>query len=205
MQVTDEIRWFFPGAAPAAVLDWFRDGAPIGASPKRTDIYLPLPHQLGLSVKLREGRLEFKTQAGPARAVAYPHNTAGEAAPWKKEGYRTHLFADIERRLADPAALHVVKERHLRKFAIHEAGAIEISGGEAPRQGCLFEVTQLWLDEAPSWTVALEAFGAPAPLAHSLEAVAVQVLRTPCPVSLTVTDSASYPQWLPAQRRDQRS
>jgi hypothetical protein len=156
---------------------------------------------LGLSVKLREGRLEFKSQAGPARAVAYPNDIAGEAAPWKKEGYRTHLFADIERRLADPAALHVIKERHLRKFAILEAGtAIEIGGGEAPRQGCLFEVTQLWLDEAPSWTVALEAFGAPAPLAHSLGAVAAQVLRTPCPVSLTPANSASYPQWLPAQR-----
>jgi hypothetical protein len=201
MQVTDEIRWFFPGTVPAAVLDWFCDGAPIGPSPKRTDIYLPLPGRLALSVKLREGRLEFKTQAGPARAVTYPSGIAGEAAPWKKEGYRTHLFADIERRLADPAALHVVKERHLRKFAIHEGGtAAEISGGEAPQQGCLFEVTQLWLDEAPSWTVALEAFGAPAPLAHSLDAVAAQVFARPCPVALTTPNSASYPQWLPAQR-----
>jgi hypothetical protein len=205
MQVTDEIRWFFPGAVPAAVLDWFRDGAPIEASPKRTDIYLPLPHQLGLSVKLREGRLEFKTQAAPARTIAYPNGIAGEAAPWKKEGYRTHLFADIERRLADPAALHVVKERHLRKFAIHEAGVSEISAGEVPRQGCLFEGTQLWLDEATSWTAALEAFGAPAPLAHSLDAVAAQVFRTPCPLPLTAANSASYPQWLPAQRREQPS
>ena len=203
MQVTDEIRWFFPGAIPAGVLGWFRDGAPIAPAPKRTDIYLPLPERLALSVKLREGRLEIKTQAGTARAVTYPNEIAGEAAPWKKEGYRSQLLGDIERRLADPAALHVIKERHLRKFAIHEAGsATEISAGEVPRQGCLFEVTQLWLDEAPSWTVALEAFGAPAPLAHSLETVARLLFsQAPCPVPLLAANSASYPQWLPVQRR----
>ena len=207
MQVTDEIRWFFPGAVPAAVLDWFRDGAPIGPSPKRTDIYLPLPDRLGLSVKLREGRLEIKTQTGPARAISFPNRIAGEAAPWKKEGYRTQLFADIERRLADPAAaLHVTKERHLRKFALEHEGrnsrAVEVSAGEIPQQGCLFEVTQLWLDGVPSWTIALEAFGSPAPHADSLDAVAALVFaNAPCPVPLDAAASLSYPQWLPAQPR----
>ena len=202
MQVTDEIRWFFAGTVPATVLDWFRDGAPIGPSPKRTDIYLPLPDRLGLSVKLREGRLEIKTQTGPARATSFPNRIAGEAAPWKKEGYRTQLFADIERRLADPAALHVIKERHLRKFAVQYDRAIEISAGETPQQGCLFEVTQLWLDGVPSWTVALEAFGSPAPLAHSLDTVAALLFASaPCPVALDAAASLSYPQWLPVQPR----
>ena len=202
MQVTDEIRWFFAGTAPAAVLDWFRDGAPIGPSPKRTDIYLPLPDRLGLSVKLREGRLEIKTQTGPARTVSFPNRIVGEAAPWKKESYRTQLFADIESRLADPAALHVIKERHLRKFALQNGGAAEISAGEVPLQGCLFEVTQLWLNEMPSWTVALEAFGSPAPHADSLDTVAALLFADmPCPVPLDAAASLSYPQWLPAQPR----
>ena len=210
MQVTDEIRWFFPGAAPAAVLDWFRDGAPIGPSSKRTDIYLPLPDRLGLSVKLREGRLEIKTQTGPARAVTFCNGVTGEASPWKKEGYRTQLFADIERRLADPTALHVIKERHLRKFALQNGGprggAMEISAGEAPQQGCLFEVTQLWLDGVPSWTIALEAFGSPAPHSHSLDTVAALLFaNAPCPVPLDAAASLSYPQWLPAQPRSRSS
>ncbi len=202
MQVTDEIRWFFAGPAPDAVLDWFRDGAPIGASPRRTDIYLPLPDRLGLSVKLREGRLEIKTQTGPARAVRFANGIAGEAAPWKKEGYRTPLVADIQRRLADPAALHVIKERHLRKFAVEQERAMEVSAGETPPQGCLFEVTSLWLDGLPSWTIALEAFGSPAPHPHSLDAVAALLFATaPCPVPLHAAASRSYPQWLPAQPR----
>ena len=78
MQVTDEIRWFFPGAIPAGVLGWFRDGAPIAPAPKRTDIYLPLPERLALSVKLREGRLEIKTQAGTAPS---PTPTKSPAKP----------------------------------------------------------------------------------------------------------------------------
>jgi len=202
MLVTDEIRWFFPGLIPLAALDWFRDGAPIAPAAKRTDIYLPLPASLALSVKLREGRLEIKTRSGASQPVSYPNATSGETAIWKKERSRSEIVGDIEQRLADPSALPVIKQRYIRKFILREGSPVEIAASEAPHQGCFFELTQLWLDGVPSWTIALEAFGAPAPLTRNLAATAALVFSpSPCPVPLTANASASYTEWLPLQRQ----
>lgn len=201
MLTTDEVRWFFTGHIPMAVLDWFRDGLPIAPSPTRTDIYLPLPASLELGIKLREGRLEIKTQSGPSRQVAYPNGVSGRAARWKKEAVRSDLVSDIEARLAHPSALSVVKQRYLRKFALHEGKLVEVTTGSTPRQGSFIEVAQLWLDDTPSWTIALEAIGAPAPLEANLpESAAYFFGRSPCPAALTLETCASYPEWLPLQR-----
>ncbi len=202
MLITEEIRWFFPGPIPQAVLAWFRDGAPIAPAAKRTDIYLPLPASLALSIKLRNGRLEIKTRSGVSQPVSYPNGASGETAIWKKEASRGELVSDIEQRLADPSALPVVKQRYIRKFILREGSPVEIAANEAPRQGCFFELTQLSLDDASSWTIALEAFGAPAPLPQNLSATAAHVFTpSPCPVPLTAKASASYPEWLPLQRQ----
>ena len=202
MLVTDEIRWFFAGPIPLAVLDWFRDGAPIAPATRRTDIYLPLPASLALSVKLREGRLEIKARSGASQPVSYPNATSGETAIWKKDRSHSEIADDIEQRLADPSALPVVKQRYIRKFILRDGSPLEIAAGEAPHQGCFFELTQLWLDDIPSWTIALEAFGAPAPLAQNLAATAALVFSpSPCPVPLTAEASASYTEWLPLQRQ----
>jgi hypothetical protein len=201
VQITDEIRWFFPGLIPGAVVDWFRDGAPIAPAPKRTDIYLPLPSNLALGIKLREERLEIKTRASLPRAVSYSQGIAGHAARWKKESYRTQLSAELERRLADPSALHVVKERHLRKFSLQDGSVAEISTGEFPALGCLFEITQLWLDDRPSWTLALEAFGTSEALEGALDRTASHLFEAgPCPAPLDAETCADFPDWLPAQR-----
>ena len=201
MLTTDEVRWFFAGLIPMAVLDWFRDGMPIAPAPARTDVYLPLPANLELGIKLREGRLEIKTQSGPSRQVAYPNGVSGRAARWKKEAVRSDLVSDIETRLAHPSALSVVKQRYLRKFSLHEGKLVEVTTASAPHQGCFIEVAQLWLDDIPSWTIALEAIGAPAPLEGNLPQSAGHIFgRSPCPAALTLETCASYPEWLPLQR-----
>jgi hypothetical protein len=201
MLITDEIRWFFSGLIPESVIDWFRAGAPIAPAPKRTDIYLPLPASLALGIKLRQGRLEIKTRVGEPRPVSYSHGVHGMAALWKKESYRTPLVAALEARLDDPAALHVVKERHLRKFSLGQVSVAEIGVGEAPMLGCLFEITQLWCEGNASWTVALEAFGAMEGLDGVLDRVAQTVFKAaPCPVQLDAESCADYPDWLPLQR-----
>lgn len=201
MLTTDEIRWFFADVIPSAVLDWFRDSVPISPAPMRTDIYLPLPASLELGIKLREGRLEIKTQSGPSREVTYLNGVTGRAALWKKEAVRSDLVSDIESRLAHPSALSVVKQRYLRKFSLYDGKLAEITTASAPRQGCFLEVAQLWLDDTPSWTIALEAIGAPAPLAGNLAETAAHVFGgSPCPASLTMEACASYPEWLPLQR-----
>jgi hypothetical protein len=200
MLTTDEIRWFFPGLIPDAVVDWF-GAAPVVPTPKRTDIYLPLPSSLALGIKLRQGRFEIKTRTSAPRPVSYPHSTSGMAARWKKESYRTPLVASLEARLNDLAALHVVKERHLRKFSLGQDSVTEIGPGDAPMLGCLFEMTQLWCNGHASWTVALEAFGAMEGLEGVLDRVAQTVFNaSPCPVRLDTKTCADYPDWLPTQR-----
>jgi len=202
MLTTDEIRWFFTDMIPSAVLDWFRDGVPISPAPGRTDIYLPLPASFELGIKLREGRLEIKTQSGPSRQVAYPNGVTGRAALWKKEAVRSDLVSDIESRLAHPSALSVLKQRYLRKFSLQAGRPVEITTASAPRQGCFLELAQLWLDDIPSWTIALEAIGAPAPLAGNLAETAAHIFgQSPCPAPLKAETCASYPEWLPLQRR----
>ena len=70
-----------------------------------------------------------------------------------------------------------------------------------PSKGCLFELTQLWLDKRPSWTVALEAFGSQEQVTRGLNATAELVFQEKgCPVELTALAEASYPEWLATQR-----
>jgi hypothetical protein len=201
MLITDEVRWFFPGMIPQAVIDWFGGGAPAAPAPKRTDIYLPLPASLALGIKLRQGRFEIKTRTSEPRPVSYPHFVSGMAAQWKKESYSTPLVAALEARLNDPAAFHVVKERHLRKFSLGQDTVTEIGPGGAAMLGCLFEITQLWCNGQASWTAALEAFGAMERLDGVLHRVAHTVFKSaPCPVRLDEQSCADYPDWLPSLR-----
>jgi hypothetical protein len=55
--ISAEVRWFWRGALPSGLEQWFRSGTPVpGGGNSREDEYLLDPLQLELGVKNRSGR-----------------------------------------------------------------------------------------------------------------------------------------------------
>jgi hypothetical protein len=213
-----EIRWFFEGAVPDAVRQWFAAGGLGEDEAERVDEYLPLPDCETAGVKLRDGRLEVKAQTSAPVRLALPGDGVGRREGWVKWSL---ALADLET-LREPLAaadedwVFVRKRRRLRKLSIDAGRVTEVD----PRMtglgdGCQIEIVSLrvlrgpqgvptverdWRRAAPWWSLCFEAFGGPNTLADNLVRCARELLRRPAPLSLREPDSLSYPAWL-ARRR----
>lgn len=87
--------------------------------------------------------------------------------------------------------------RQQRKLAIDGDSIAEVVASNRPRAGCIYELTELRLDGAPWWTLALEAFGeSPLLDAQLLRAGDWCFARYPPCLALAVEGSRSYPEWM---------
>jgi hypothetical protein len=197
-----EMRWFLPGDVPMAVEDWFN-----GISPRvleqevRTDHYLNIPGSELMSIKIREGNLEFKQRS------------RGNVLSWKKADVSGHI--DFWQKWSFPVRDHdvmvsgienyrecwteVVKQRSLILFQASAEGQIaRAHEGFLPANGCGLELTRI---EMPGrhekwWTLGFEAFGKEEGLSDMLVVVAELVFSLPAPPSLALHDSFAYPSLL---------
>ncbi|NBB74864.1 MAG: hypothetical protein GVY35_14485 [Bacteroidetes bacterium] len=82
MDQTLEVRWFYDGTAPAAVLDWFMDLDPEQEA-EREDLYL-ISNDPSLNVKLREGKIQLKRQSGERTGAQFHDRVRGHREFWQK-------------------------------------------------------------------------------------------------------------------------
>ena len=91
----------------------------------------------------------------------------------------------------------VRKQRHLRLFRLDDDKPVEQAH---PKQhienGCLFELTQLQVDERTAWSVGFEAFGSPERLMDNLRLTTEHIFLQMPRRGFSDDNSFGYPRWL---------
>ena len=196
MQVSAEIRWFWP-EEPTAVVDWFHDRTIHRLSPgqedERIDCYLHDANQdeLGLKVRGNKPGIECKGLVARTSIGVETGPFAGPLEIWCK-------WSSTSLKIPANQLVCVSKRRAVRKFDTAH-GAIEVEFDRRPGTGCNVELTELTLPNGTRWwSLGFEAFG-------SLESVTQSVVRTAAELSshsapaLLNAVQASYPAWLKAR------
>jgi hypothetical protein len=187
MERTAELRWFFRGPAPAAVVAWFE--AATDPPQARSDAYLVLAGTDALGVKIRGGttRFELKLRPGPPSPLALPGGVSGQLEEWQRWSFARPGISRFFPRLGLPRDrwLEVVKRRRLATIPYR---------GEA---GCRVELTALQVHDQEWSTVGFEAFGPEPDLVPALQAAAERFFGSlDLPGGLGAELSCGYPGWL---------
>jgi hypothetical protein len=197
-----EMRWFMPGNVPVAAQNWFN-----GISPKvieqavRTDYYLNIPGGDHMSIKIREGNLEFKQRSGDKVLSWKKENISGLIDFWQKwrfpvKDHDTMVSGiDIHRE----CWTEVIKQRSLILFQAGAEGQIKpAQRGFLPENGCGLELTRIEMPDRQEkwWSLGLEAFGIEEGMSDMLVVVAELVFSLPGKPSLALHDSFAYPSLL---------
>ena len=215
MYRSSEVRWFFTGELPSAVREWFVVGDDVRSEPTRTDEYLMLPDCRTASLKIREGRLEFKARTKAPQPVRYAGDIEGLRDHWIKWS-SNRVDDEALRDLAlgaDDGRLLVTKHRLLRTFSLDAGDPREVDGSRIRlTDGCQVEVANITarsdhpagsagennggLQTEQWWSLSLEAFGEPGNIVHNLDHVATALFVNQPPAKLHRAASCSYPVWL---------
>jgi hypothetical protein len=197
VDVTSELRWFWPGTVPSAAAAWF-GGAPL---PLRTDLYATVAAASGVGLKVRAGdALELKASGMEIGGWSMGERAAGRVETWSKWAFPL-APGWTETGLGD-GWLRVEKRRRIRRFALEpgpSGGSVarEIAVDEATGLGCDAELSDLSVRGMPWWTLAFEAFGHVPQQDAALRAAADLVLASaPAELVLSEAGSMAYPAWI---------
>ncbi|MBN1660201.1 MAG: hypothetical protein JXA93_17510 [Anaerolineae bacterium] len=200
---TAEVRWFWPGEIPPAVLGWLAGWpVPSESQPARVDYYARLPAGMRetASMKLREGRLEVKWRHEECGLVRLAPDVLGALEFWRKRIFLSSEAGDarVTSLAVGADSIAVEKVRRLARFWVADDGQVMVVAlPELGPSACEFEVTTVQAMEQVWWTACFEAVGAAeAVLEATLLRVAAHVLAEPHPLTLSAEYSLSYPQWL---------
>lgn len=179
-----EIRWFYAGKLPEAILDWFgedRLGGEIQPPEERSDIYLYIPESEYLGIKLRQGRLEVKWRQAELGIVRSGERVEGKLEKWSKW------------LCEDPTA-----ESFKPEVVVGRSSWVSVQKVRQQRMydNCAIELTQLNIKGNDWWSLAFETQGAEASKINQLQSIAKQVFKTYNGIQLTNLDSYAYPTWL---------
>ncbi len=171
--VSLEVRWIHPGRLPTTLaerLEPFEEGIEI-----REDSYLADPVLPDVSVKIRGGvQLDVKAFRHSPGRLSLPGGTRGRLELWEKWSFP---LAGVPQPLIDAASwTRVEKARRRRSFALVGGRLVERALAEAASPGSALEVTEVSIDGADWWTLALEAVGPLQTLHRDLQATAVALL-----------------------------
>ncbi|MBD0308589.1 MAG: hypothetical protein ICV80_10830 [Microcoleus sp. T1-bin1] len=200
MRASLEMRWFYSGALPKSIAQWFGSdslGGYLSPAEEREDIYLLVPGCDYLGVKLRGKTLEVKWRQGELGAMHFGNRWEGKVEKWLKwvcADTMAPVPADI---VATGKWVVVKKKRAQRLYQVSAPGSLMSVPVEAPiPQGCTVELTQLNINGSAWWTLGFEAFGSDSSLTESLQTVAAWTSKTYQAQKLNVADSSAYPIWL---------
>lgn len=197
---TVEVRWFYEGAVPREVLEWFQGGE---RKPEeqacRVDYYLCLADSDALGIKLREGRIEIKQRHRQYGVLRFHERVTGLVEGWHKWSFK---LAEADGGLADrdlPASswVGVRKARELRRYRLTgDKEVMAVSVEDYPERGCNIELTKVSAGGEDWWSLGFEAFGDESILQESFLVVAKHVLAEGGPPVFGARDSYGYPKWL---------
>lgn len=211
MQVSAEIRWFWPDDPPPGLYDWFVNGsgdicAAGGGKPGRRDEYLRDEKQVELGIKRRggsgSGGIEVKGLVAARLGEVEVDPFIGPIELWTK--WSSKLL-----QLEPSSTITVVKQRWLRKLSTVGSSPSEIAltSDEKPKdeqslpaRGCNVELTRVEVSgqDGRWWTLGFEAFGDVTTVGGDLCSVATFLSRRQ-PPRLEGGFLASYPVWLSAK------
>ena len=200
MRASLEMRWFYSGALPKSIAQWFGSdslGGYLSPPDEREDIYLLVPSCDYLGVKLRGKTLEVKWRQAELGAMQFGNRWEGKAEKWLKwvcADTMAPVPADI---VATGKWVGVKKKRAQRLYQVSAPGSLMSVPVEAPiPQGCTVELTQLNINGSAWWTLGFEAFGSESSLTESLQTVATWTSKSYQAQKLNAADSSAYPIWL---------
>lgn len=196
MDHTLEVRWFYDGSAPNAVVQWFLDLAPEKQS-DRTDLYL-LSDDPSLNVKLREGKIQLKRHSGSRSRIQFHDGVAGYREYWQKWSFpltdeAPDLFDE------DPSGLWrpVEKARYQREFdADAQRALLDGALEETAPATALVELTRVTSGPHSAWTICMEAEGDADALPGTLRQMGRYVFQQGTPPALIPSHSHGYVRWL---------
>ena len=171
--VSLEVRWIHPGRLPTTLaerLEPFGEGIEV-----REDSYLTDPVLSDVSVKIRGGvQLDVKAFRHSPGRLSLPGGTRGRLELWEKWSFP---LAGVPQPLIDGASwTRVEKARRRRSFALVDGRLVERALADAASPGSALEVTEVSIDGAAWWTLALEAVGPLQTLHRDLQATAVALI-----------------------------
>jgi len=209
MQVSAEIRWFWPDQPPEGLQDWFVDSyeggcaAGGGLDSPRLDIYLLDPGQTELGLKVRNAGVgnqgvEVKGLVENVWGTVSIDPFTGPIQLWTK-------WSSKPLQISAAHSIGIKKQRWLRKFDTGSGQPTEIplNGAEKPidgfypASGCNVELTRITLPTQEIWwTLGFEAFGSTiVGLGDSVSATAGVLAGRGAP-SIENGKILSYPEWL---------
>ncbi len=195
---TIEVRWFYPGALPDEVRQWFN---PLGESLEkidtRSDFYLQ-SQALDIGVKLRQGNLEVKYRQQNLGTIAIEGVENSQVEQWSKWICIDRSSGGITptNTAGKPGWLKVDKIRDRRLYRVDFADSVQLTQIASPTADiAAIELTQLQLQSQIWWTIACEYFGDN--ISIDRFGVLVRSLLDGYPTSIsTIPISCGYPQWL---------
>ncbi|MGZ8222097.1 MAG: hypothetical protein ACXWT0_10655 [Methylobacter sp.] len=208
MQLSAEVRWFWPNEPPSGLQAWFchadSQWCAAGGGEARVDEYLCDPYQRELGLKRRGGKsgVEIKGLVAVTWGGLLISPFTGPIEIWAK-------WTSERLELQSNSTVSTTKLRYLRKFDTTFAFPEEIPLGtderpldkqrQLPNIGCNVELTQVTFANGKIWwTLGFEAFGTIRTIENDLRAVAT-ILASRQPPILHGGLQASYPAWLKKQ------
>lgn len=216
MDLTLEVRWFYEGAIPDAVADWFQSLNPEQEAP-REDVYMA-PADPVLNLKLRGGKVQAKRREVRGEAMRFAPGVAGHPERWYKwsfpvagseldleeyrapEGMWQHVTKERYRRVFEASEQAAILERHaaanghLTEGAVAEATVADATLVEAAHTEV--ELTRVRIGEHRGWTLCVETEGAREALLPLLRPMGVYVFQAGGAPALEAERSYGYNQWL---------
>lgn len=213
-----EIRWFFPGPIPAETWAWFKllPGDKANAAYPRQDIYLIIPDQEELGLKVREGRFEIKFRDGPGieRKLSVG-KTVGILENWTKQIWDYHeSISEMVAPFKGGPRVRIVKSRNQRKYEFLENNPlVPITVDDKPHLSVAIEMVELYSEKVVTekdkngeiiqrkgpamrhWTLACEAIGTPNQIDQVFDEGASKLLESYEGPVLTAEFSHGYPRF----------
>lgn len=172
MFTTYEIRWFFDRAerGEKAIEEWFghitltpKSGSEyksaIAESEQRVDFYIAIPAINGLSIKLREGKIEIK-QRLPDDLDKF--DAPGKVERWQKWSINMKGDKDLAEKIVGDKKfdwITVPKERFGFKYRFDGNNEFkEVNINEHIPEGCQVEYTHFQVNDKKYYTFGFEAF-----------------------------------------------
>jgi len=216
-----EVRWFFPGALPGAIVDLFsgaslslgvpHDAGLIRLESPRIDTYVLFPGSPYVGVKYREGMFEIKARSSVAVILPVAQESSGEFASWSKISMTAERFEIGDLWPEDRGYLRYVSKRRILRKYVNDGGVTSSAVSAMPGEGCNVELVEVQLmdrDEltaaawhtGPVWSFAFESYGTESTAERFGEAYVTPLIaileRASLGVALTSDHSLSYPAWL---------
>ncbi|MBL6447392.1 hypothetical protein JMN32_13820 [Fulvivirga sp. 29W222] len=190
MLSSTEVRWFFEGALPKAMSDWFNFFEPFFQAP-RTDYYLSNTDQARMGIKLREGQIQIKCLTAEMGEEYYA-NATGKVARYEKWNFPVVSNEEWGTLVARPEVwLPVKKERKMLRFTLGGGFPDRVDKDEIVENGCEVELSEIEIIDKTFWSLAFEAFGSLADM--NLQKTTHDIFeKKVCPIFLDKENSFGY-------------